>query len=153
LHTQKFITRLCKDYNNDGGLTKEFYNFIKSYSQKPDKGSISPSSLKSEIGRKFPKFSGYSQQDSQEFLRVFIEGIGKEMNRVKNIPKYKELDTKDKTKSQQNEEFHNLFIKRENSVVIDTFYGQTCNSFRCECGFESYAFEKFLDLPLLLSKS
>ena len=117
-----------------------------------DKTSISPSSLKSKIGHINYKFGGYSQQDSQEFLRVFIEEVGKEMNRVKNIPKYEELNTKDKSKSQQNEEFHNLFLKRENSVVTDTFYGQTCNSFKCDCGFESYSFEKFLDLPLLLSK-
>ncbi len=129
----------------------EFYDFLKSYNNKSDKSSISPTHLKNEFGRKYTKFCGYSQQDSQEFVRVFIEEIGKEMNRVEKIPKYKELETKGRNKGQQNDDYHALFISRENSLVLETFYGQTCNTFKCECGFESFSFEKFLDLPLLIS--
>lgn len=155
IHTPKFINRFCNEFKNNGELTKEFYDFLKAFVMKGDKSSISPSYVKSEIGKKHKKFAGYSQQDSQEFVRVFIDEISKEMNRIRkeNIPRYKELDTKDRTKSQQNEEFHKLFIQRENSIIIDTFYGQTCNTFKCECDYESYAWEKFLDLPLLISKS
>jgi len=134
-----------------GELTTSFYNFLKNYSNKSDKTSFSPKELKNEIGCKFRKFAGYQQHDSQEFLRLFIEEIGKELNRVKITPPYRELETKNLSKESQNENFHDFFIKRENSIVIETFYGQTCNTFKCTCGLESYSFEKFLDVPLLIS--
>ena len=63
-------------------------------------GSEAPTSLKSSIGRKHRKFSGYAQQDSQEFLVNLLEGISEDLNRVRGKPKYKELDY-DKKKSMQ----------------------------------------------------
>lgn len=72
------------------------------------------------------------------------------MNVSKNKT-FKELDTKDKPLILLNEEYHKLFIERENSVVTDVFYGQMCNIFECnECSFKTYSFEKFIDIPILL---
>lgn len=81
-----------------------------------------------------------------------LEDISMELNRVSIVPKYEELITKGKNKLELNHDFHELFLKRENSVVIDSFYGQICNTFSCvNCNFETYSFEKFLDIPILLS--
>lgn len=83
-----------------------------------------------------------------------LEDISLEMNRVKIIPSYKELDTKNKNKLQINEAFHSLYMKREDSVVMDVFQGQFCNTFECEnCKFKSFSFEKFIDIPILIGKS
>ena len=113
--------------------------------------SISPSEFKSFFSKKHRLFSGFSQHDSQEFLRHMLEDISLEMNRVRTIPAYKELDTKNKNKVQINNEFHNLFVDREDSIVLDIFQGQLCNTFECEqCKFKTYSFEKFIDLPILL---
>jgi ubiquitin C-terminal hydrolase len=61
------------------------------------------------------------------------------------------LDTKGKSKIQQNEEYNKFFLERENSIVIEIFYSQMINIFVCKnCGFKSYSFEKILDIPLLL---
>jgi ubiquitin C-terminal hydrolase len=43
------------------------------------------------MGRRKDRFAGSAQQDAQEFLTAFLEGINEEMTRVKVKPKYKEL--------------------------------------------------------------
>ena len=43
-----------------------------------------------------------------------------------------------------------FFKSRENSIIVDIFYNQIINIFTCSCGFESYSFQKLLDIPLLL---
>ncbi|VDP43694.1 unnamed protein product [Schistosoma curassoni] len=48
--------------------------------------STSPSRFKSQIQRFAPRFMGYSQQDSQEFLRYVLEGLHMEVNRVQKRP-------------------------------------------------------------------
>jgi ubiquitin C-terminal hydrolase len=90
------------------------------------------------------------QHDSIEFLRTLLDDISKEININQNISAYKELITEGKSKQEQNKEYHNFFLGRENSVIIDIFYIQTINIFTCKCGFESYSFQKLLDIPLLL---
>ena len=39
-----------------------------------------------------PQFSGYGQQDAQEFLRFLLDGMHEELNRVIKKPPYKEMD-------------------------------------------------------------
>jgi len=97
-------------------------------------------------------FSGYQQHDSQEFCRILLEDISMDLNRVKNKPKYEELKTENKSKIQLNKDYHKLYLKREDSIVVDYFYGQLCNIFICSnCNLETYSYEKFLDIPILLS--
>jgi ubiquitin C-terminal hydrolase len=55
-------------------------------------GAQAPSNLKSSVGRKCRKFSGYQQQDAQELLVFLLEGISEDLNRVRGKPKYLELD-------------------------------------------------------------
>jgi hypothetical protein len=43
------------------------------------------------MGRRKDRFAGNAQQDAQEFLTAFLEGVNEEMTRVKVKPKYKEL--------------------------------------------------------------
>ena len=117
-----------------------------------NRNTYSPSDFKYEFGKKHYNFSGYSQQDTQEFCRILLEDMNKELNEVKNPAPYKELSTLNKTKNQCNKEFDETFRSRENSLIIDTFYGQLINIFKCKCSFETYSFEKILDLPLLLGK-
>ena len=64
---------------------------------------------------------------------------------------YEELDNSNKSKLQLSKDYHNFFIKRENSFIINLFYMQQINSFICKCGSISYCFEKYLDIPILIS--
>ena len=38
------------------------------------------------MGRFAPRFSGYSQQDSQEFLGFLLDGLHEDLNRVRKKP-------------------------------------------------------------------
>jgi ubiquitin C-terminal hydrolase len=160
LHSDKFITRFLQYFENNKPLRSipicsAFLNLIENYNRKNDKSSISPNELKSEIGRKHRCYSGYSQQDSQEFIRKLLDEISKELNIVTTKPAYKMLNANNekKTKKELDQEYDNIFRERENSIIIDTFYGQSVSIFECmECNYESFSFCKFLDLPLLLEE-
>lgn len=58
--------------------------------KKSSNRSETPSDIKQAVAYKKPRFSGYGQQDAQEFLLALLELLSLELNRSKN-PKYKEL--------------------------------------------------------------
>ena len=169
IHSEYFIQNLFKykslisfDVNSDTPISKEFFKICEKYISLNDYDSYSPSYFKSEFGDKHRNFSGYGQQDTQEFCRILLEDMNKELNTVKVKIPYKELDTKNKSKIQCDKEFDDFFRKRENSFIMDVFYGQIINIFQCKyrdknnynayCNQETYSFEKIMDLPLLLPK-
>jgi ubiquitin C-terminal hydrolase len=135
INNEQLITSLLKDIMLK--LTKRYYNpetFIDSFIKVHSK-----------------TYTRYIQQDTVEFCRTLLEDISKETNKVKNKTQYQELDTKNKSKIELNKEYDLLFRKREDSFVIDTFYIQLSSTFKCDkCGFDSYSFQKILDLPLLI---
>jgi len=45
--------------------------------------SLAPTKLKKKIGEFATQFSGYGQQDSQEFISYLIDGIQEDLNLVK----------------------------------------------------------------------
>ena len=47
---------------------------------------VSPAQLKRVVGKWAPHFSGYNQQDCQEFLRFLLDGIGEDLNRARTWP-------------------------------------------------------------------
>ena len=113
--------------------------------------SITPSDFKYQFGSSNSLFRGYGQNDTQEFLRILLEDINKELNEVVHKASYKELDTS-KSKKECDKEYDKLIRSRESSIVMDSFYGQIINIFTCKCEKISYSFDKNVDLPLLLNK-
>ena len=55
-----------------------------------------------------------------------------------------------KQKKDQEKIFSKIFLERENSIISKLFYSEIVNIFRCKCNFESYGFQKILDIPLLI---
>ena len=45
-------------------------------------GSIAPRDLKQQVSKTARQFSGYGQQDAQEFLRFLLDGMHNELNRI-----------------------------------------------------------------------
>ena len=45
-----------------------------------------PKSLKQSVARYAPQFSGYSQQDSQEFMSFLLDGLHEDLNLIKQKP-------------------------------------------------------------------
>ena len=69
-----------------------------------------------------------------------MDDLIKENN--KNNIIYKELKTIGNEKNIMSYEFHNSYIKKENSFVNEIFIHQLINEFKCECGYKTYSFEK-----------
>ena len=154
IHSEFFIIKLfAKSFliSSKAKISKQFYSLCKEVSSCVST-ACSPYDFKSAFGSKHSMFSGYAQHDTQEFCRILLEDMNSELNEVLHPAPYKELSTLNKSKTECNKEFDEVFRKRENSLIMDVFYGQLINIFKCECDFETYSFEKILDLPLLLPK-
>ena len=85
IHSEYFIQNLFKykslisfDVNSDTPISKEFFKICGKYISLNDYVSYSPSYFKSESGDKLRNFSGYGQQDTQEFCRILLEDMNKE---------------------------------------------------------------------------
>ena len=115
---------------------------------------IDISHFKEAFGKKHSSFNGFSQNDSQEFCRVFLDDLSTELNEAKNKNIYKALtNPQRKSKIDRDKEFDFNFKEREKSIITDLFYSQIITTFTCECGSEIYSFQKILDFPLLLPEN
>jgi len=132
-----------------GSLVKAFATVIKGL-WKVNGRVVDPSSLKGAIQRFAPRFSGYNQEDSQEFLRYLLEGLHEDVNRVATRPA--PIDTEiDSSLSvcEQAMEAWKRYIRRDDSHLVDLFVGQLKSTLRCtHCNHESVTFEPFWDLSL-----
>lgn len=115
---------------------------------------IDITNFKTIFGTKHPTFEGYTQNDSQEFCRVLLEDISRELNIAKNTGIYRELTNRpDKSKEFRDRMFNENFKARENSIITELFYSQAITTFTCECKSTIYSFQKLLDFPLLLKEN
>ena len=134
-------------------ITTRVYEIIIAFSDSTDFASCDPTGFLNAFEFYHKKFKGFKQHDSQEFMRILLEDLSKELNSVIILPKYKELDTLNKSKKELNVNFHKMFIERENSIIVDLFYSQICNTFTCsKCYNQKYSFEKIIDIPLLIGR-
>jgi len=132
-----------------GSLIKAFATVIKSL-WKSNGRVVDPSSLKGAVQRFAPRFSGYNQEDSQEFLRYLLEGLHEDVNRVitKPQPIHTEIDSS-LSVCEQAMEAWKRYIRRDDSHLVDLFVGQLKSTLKCsDCNHESVTFEPFWDLSL-----
>ena len=153
IHCPLFINKLIskeKTINENTPITFSFYSICDTILKTKSK-YISIYSFKNILGLKHKSFSGFIQQDSQEFIRLFLEDLSKELNEIKyNTNIYRLLsNTGSKTKKVRDEDFHLNFSRREKSIITDIFYAQIVNIYTCQCKCEIYSFQKILDFPLL----
>lgn len=97
---------------------------------------ISPSKLRDLICSKFSNFCGYEQQDTQEFMFSFLSLLHEDLNRVLKKPYFEsslECD-EDSIINIQNiaSESWLRFLSRENSIIVDNFYGQFKSKLTCK---------------------
>ena len=102
-------------------------------------------------------FSGYGQQDSQEFLLFLLDGLQEDLNRVKKKPYIEKPDSTD-------EMVHNpvalkafadrnwdIYKARNDSVITDLFAGMYKSTVTCPvCSKVSIIFDPFNTLTLQL---
>ncbi|KAL8617510.1 hypothetical protein ACOMHN_064795 [Nucella lapillus] len=141
-----------------GGLVKAFASLMRSlWPESCMETYVSPNAFKTQIQKFAPRFMGYSQQDSQEFLRYLLEGIHEDVNRIKVKSKPLSLDDNRLDKKNDRDkakEYWNAYLTRDNSRIVDIFVGQLKSELKFEdCGHRSVTFDPFWDLSLPIPKS
>ncbi|XP_055373307.1 ubiquitin carboxyl-terminal hydrolase 32 isoform X2 [Condylostylus longicornis] len=113
--------------------------------------SVAPLKLRFCVTKFAPQFAGGGQHDSQELLEWMLDGLHEDLNRVTEKP-YTELkDSNGRPDEEVAHEAWTLHHSRNQSIVIDLFYGQLKSKVSClRCGKESVRFDPFslLSLPL-----
>jgi len=147
-----------KDINEEnnlgmrGELAKEWGNLMKQYWVENTRVG-DPSDFKYTIGRKAERFRGYGQQDSNEFMSVFLDYLNEDLNKATK-KEYVELNEKmeDETDEDCSKRFWEVNLKRNDSIVTDLFCGQFKSTITCpKCQWINITFDPFdtINLPLL----
>ena len=158
LHNEKFIYNiLISDKSSNKNITNTFYNLINEIINLINLNGnnfdnykvLSPIKFKLDFNNMHKDFS-IGQHDAVEFLRIIFNDLIKENNLNLIKAAYKELDSEGLDKKQLSIKYADYFRSREDSFINNLFYIQLINIYICNCGFETYSFQKLCDLPLLL---
>ncbi|KAM7355200.1 ubiquitin specific protease 32 isoform 3-T3 [Cochliomyia hominivorax] len=113
--------------------------------------SVAPIKLRFCVTKYAPQFAGGGQHDSQELLEWLLDALHEDLNRVMEKP-YSELkDSNGRPDKIVAAEAWSQHHARNQSIIIDLFYGQLKSKVSCMCcGRESVRFDPFslLSLPL-----
>jgi ubiquitin C-terminal hydrolase len=118
---------------------------------------VTPNKLRDLVSLKYAHFRGYEQQDTQEFLCSLLSLLHEDLNRVLKKPFYESsLECEDDSLANTCHvaaESWKRFLSRDNSIVVDNFYGQFKSKLTCPtCSRVSITFEAFSNLLVPLAK-
>lgn len=126
------------------------------YNDNPN-GAARPSSFKGALAAAQPMFSGYGQQDSQEFLSFLVDALHEDLNRIHKKPYIENPDSDDKTVHdpeairELGETYRKNHRARNDSIAMDLFNGFYKNTMVCpECDKVSVTFDPYSLLTLQL---
>jgi len=142
---------------NNGEVAMAYDHLLKEIYKEPVPQSIAPRHFKNTIGRYAPSFSGYGQQDSQEFLGFLLDGLQEDLSRVKKKPYIEKPDSTDDMVNnpeairEMAAKVWDITKKRDDSVIADLFTGMYKSTLVCPvCGKISITFDPFNNLTLQL---
>ncbi|XP_031700330.1 ubiquitin carboxyl-terminal hydrolase 21 isoform X1 [Anarrhichthys ocellatus] len=117
---------------------------------------VNPRQFYSMFKEAVPYFSGYSQQDAQEFLRFLLDKLHTEINRRPYIRRTGKEPEQKFARFRISEEAAAMWKKhmeRDDSRIVDLFSGQLRSSLHCSvCSHYSNTFDVFCDLSLPIPK-
>ncbi|NIG59009.1 ubiquitin carboxyl-terminal hydrolase 21-like protein [Pontoporia blainvillei] len=130
--------------------------------------AVNPTRFRAVFQKYVPSFSGYSQQDAQEFLKLLMERLHLEINRrdrrappvLANSPAPSQprrggalLEEPELSDDDRANLMWKRYLEREDSKIVDLFVGQLKSCLKCQaCGYRSTTFEVFCDLSLPIPK-
>ena len=115
-----------------------------------------PRDFKYTIGKKAVRFKGYNQEDSNEFMSVFLDYLNEDLNRTTK-KQYVELKEKqdNETDIECAKRFWDCNLKRNDSIITDLFCGQFKSTITCpKCNKINITFDPFdtINLPMMHKK-
>ena len=150
---EKFIDDINEDnIDGTGGELAQYWHDLLNYYWNSSIKVGNPKYVKEIVGSKNKKFLGDKQQDSNEFMTVFLEILGEDLNRA-NKKVYIELkeQQKNETDIEAANRFWNLHIKRNDSIVTDLFHGLLKSTISCpRCHFKNITYDPFNTLTLTI---
>lgn len=152
-----------KDINSNnplgynGRMAKAYADLLSGLYSPGATSAYRPSPFKSALSSAQPMFSGYGQQDSQEFLSFLVDALHEDLNRIQKKPYIENPDSDDNTVhdpeaikalGQTYQDNHRL---RNDSVAMDLFNGFYKNTMVCpDCDKVSVTFDPYSLLTLQL---
>ncbi|OJD33607.1 ubiquitin c-terminal hydrolase [Diplodia corticola] len=138
-----------------GAIAKSYAGLLASIYDESSPTSFAPKNFKYSLGRAQPMFSGYGQQDSQEFLSFLVDGLHEDLNRIIKKPYIENPDSDDNTHKDPEaikalgEKYRENHRARNDSVAMDLFNGFYKNTMVCpECDKVSITFDPYSSLTL-----
>lgn len=138
-------------------MAKAYANLLAQIYSDTSSGTFSPTQFKRVIARYAPSFSGYGQQDSQEFLLFLLDGLQEDLNRIKNKPYIEKPDSTDDMVQNPTalkelaDKSWDIYKARNDSVISDLFAGMYKSTVICPvCNKVSIIFDPFTNLTLQL---
>jgi len=128
----------------DGKLIRVYRDLLSRIWNATDSHPVDTTAFKSAFQRLSPRFAGYEQQDAQEFLRLLLDRLHMDVNRVKVKPRpMPDVDETLKDNALA-AEFWQRYLVTDNSTVVDLFAGQLKSTLECStCGHKSITFEVY----------
>ena len=140
-----------------GVMAKQYAGVLNGIYGDSTSTSFSPNDFKRTLGRLQPLFSGYGQQDSQEFLSFLVDALHEDLNRIQKKPYFENPDSDDAKVmdpayiAELGEVYRSNHSKRNDSVCMDLFSGFYKNTMECPvCNKYSVTFDPYSLLTVQL---
>src|SRR5271156_3501706 len=161
------LTRADDEYREDlnhsnplghhGEVAKAYAALLTAMYAENNTNAFSPVKFKSIIGKYGPNFSGYGQQDSQEFLLFLLDGLQEDLNRIHRKPYIEKPDSTDEmvhdpvALKELADRHWEIYKARNDSIITDLFAGMYKSTLICPvCDKVSIIFDPFNNLTLQL---
>lgn len=143
--------------SHNGQVAKAYASLVAEMFGQNVPHSFAPRNFKNIIGKYGPSFSGYQQQDSQEFLLFLLDGLQEDLSRVHKKPYIEKPDSTDEMVNDpvalraMADKCWDIYQARNDSVITDLFAGMYKSTVVCpSCDKVSIIFDPFNNLTLQL---
>ena len=138
-----------------GALAFGYINLLLTINNTTNNSYISPNEFKVTLGLCSKKYEGNDQEDAHEFLNYLLDMIHEDLNKVKNKTNNNIiLNSSNKSDEEKSLIEWNNFLMRNQSLLVDLFYGQYKSCVICpQCNYKSINFNSFLSLELPINQN
>ena len=132
-----------------GEVAKAYANLLE-HLWKGNESYLSPSQFRGSFIQFAKQFSGFAQQDSNEFLTYILDKLHEDLNQITKKP-YIEMKEKEENETDEkaSKRWWNCYRQREDSLIVDLFHGQYKSRIICpQCNRVSINFDPFMFISL-----